>query len=100
MYFLLAFLNNITIFAFFDCLGIRRCVVHFGHSLASCFILGSSPAFRVSMLMLISHFSFYSASHDIIGGTSSGYVCIVTAWSLSYNYEYNNYTRVMILSST
>ena len=45
-------------------------------------------------------FSAASTSHDIIGGTYSGYVCIVTAWSLSYNCEYNNYTRAIILTST
>ena len=65
MYFMLAFLKNITIFAFFHVLGIRRCVMHFGHSLAICFILGSSPAFRVSMVMLLSHFSFSSAQHPL-----------------------------------
>ena len=74
----------------------RRSVMHFVYSLASCFAMVSSPAFSVSMLTgyFPSSFPFFiflsaaSTSHAIIGGTSSGSVCIVTAWSLSYNSEY------------
>ena len=40
----------ITIFASFHVLGMRRSVVHFGYSLASCFAVVSSPAFSISML--------------------------------------------------
>ena len=46
-------------------------------------------------------FIFLSAvatSHATIGSYFSGYVCIVIAWSLSYNYENNYSIRVMILS--
>ena len=50
MYFLFPFLKNITIFASFHVLGMRRSVMHFVYSLASCFAIVSSPAFSVSML--------------------------------------------------
>ena len=83
-----------------------RSVMHFVYSLASCFVMVSSPAFSVSMLTwsFPASFTFFiflraaSTSHAIIGGTSSGSVCIVTAWSLSYNSESNYSIRSMILS--
>ena len=42
--------------------------------------------------------SAVSTSHAIIGGMLSGSVCIATAWSLSYNSEYNYYISAMIES--
>ena len=45
---------------------------------------------RVGRYASFPFFIFLSAastSHAIIGGTSLGSVCIVTAWSLSYNSE-------------
>ena len=82
-------------FASFHALGMRRSVMHFVYSFASCFAMVSSHAFSVSMLTRsfpnsFTYFVFLGAaytSHAIIGGTSSGYVCIVIAWSLSYNSE-------------
>ena len=50
MSFLFHFLKNITTFASFHVLGIRRSVMHFVYSLVSCFAMVSSPAFSVSML--------------------------------------------------
>ena len=95
MSFLFLFLKSITIFASFHVLGMRRSVMHFVYILTSCFAMVSYPAFSVSMLTIsfsgsFPFFIFVSAastSHAIIGGTSSGSVCIVTAWSLSYNSE-------------
>ena len=82
----------------------RRSVMHFVYRLDSCFAMVSSLAFSVfvgnkrccvSMLTWYfpASFPFFifvstaSTSYAIIGGTSSGYICIVTSWSLSYNYE-------------
>ena len=105
MSFLFPFLKNSTIFASFHVFGMRRSVMHFVYSFASCFTIVSSPAFSVSMLTLsfpasVPFFIFLShfTSHAIIGGASLGSVCIVTAWSLSYNSEYNSSIRSMILS--
>ena len=94
MSFLFLFLKHITIFASFHVLGMRRSVMHFVYSLASCFAMVSSH-FCVSMLtrffpVYFPFFIFLSAASTslaIIGGISSGSVCIVTAWSLSYNSE-------------
>ena len=47
---LFPFLKNITIFASFHVFGIRRSVMHFVYSFASCFAIVSSPGFIVSML--------------------------------------------------
>ena len=79
---------------FYECVGFG---VHFvlAYSWASCFAIVSSPAFSVSLLISYfpASFPFFiflnttSTSLVIIGGTSSGSVCIVTAWSLSYNSE-------------
>ena len=93
MSFLFPFLKNITIFASFHVFGMCRSVMHFVYRFASCFAIVSSPAFSVSMSTLSSTASFpcfiflsaASTSHAIIGGTSLGSVCIVTAWSLSNN---------------
>ena len=90
--FLFPFLKNISIFASFHVLGMRRSVLHFVYSLASCFAMVSFPTFSISMLAgsFLDSFPFFiflsavSTSHGIIGDTSSGSVCIVTAWSLSY----------------
>ena len=49
MPFLFPFLKNITIFASFHVLGMRRSVMHFVYSLASCFAMVSSPAISVSI---------------------------------------------------
>ena len=72
---LFPFLKNITTFASFHVLGMRRSVMHFVYSLASCFAMVSYPAFTVSMLTLsfpasFPFFSFLSSastSHAIIG---------------------------------
>ena len=53
MSFLFPFLTNITIFASFHVLGMRRSVMHFVYSLASCFVMVSSPAFSVSIPIYI-----------------------------------------------
>ena len=61
--------------------------MHFVYSLAGYFAMVYSPAFSDSMLTCSfpASFPFYifpsaaSTSHAIIGGTSSGSVCIVTA---------------------
>ena len=50
MYFLFPFLKNITIFASFRVFAMRRSVMHFVYSFASCFAIVSYPAFSVSML--------------------------------------------------
>ena len=104
--FLFHFLKNFTTFASFLVFGIRCSVMHSMYSFARCFAMVSSPAFSVSMLTWIFspffpifHFPLAaSTSHAIIGGTSSGYVCIVTAWSLSYTSEYNYSIHSMVLS--
>ena len=67
MYFLFPFPEkNITIFASFNVLGMRRSVMHFVYNLASCVAMVSSPAVFQSKLSLdlfpfLSHFSFSSA---------------------------------------
>ena len=74
--------------------------------MASCLAMVSYPAFSVAMLTRSFPASFpfliflgaASTSHAIIGDTSSWYVCIFTAWSMSYNSEYNYSIRAMILS--
>ena len=79
----------------------RRSVKH-----ANSFAMVISPAFSVSMLTssfpapvpFIIFLSADSTSHAIIGGTSSGSVCIVTAWSLSDNSEYNSSIQVLSCS--
>ena len=106
MSFLFPFLKNISIFASFHVFGMRRSVMHFVYSLAGCFAMVSFPAFSISMLAgsFLASFPFFiflsavSTSHAIICDTSSGSVCIVTAWSLSYNSEHNSSIRAMILS--
>ena len=52
MSFLFPFLKNITIFASFHVFGMRRSVMHFLYSFASCFAIVSSLTFSVSMLSL------------------------------------------------
>ena len=46
------FLKNITIFASFHVLGMRRSVMHFVYSLASCLAIVSYPAFAFNVSML------------------------------------------------
>ena len=80
MSFLVPVLTNITVFASFHVLGMRRSAMHVVYSLASCFAMVSSTAFSVSMLTLSfpASFPFFiflsaaSTSRSIIGGTSSG----------------------------
>ena len=50
MSFWLPVLKIITIFAFFQVVGIRRSDMHFVYSLAKALAMVSSPAFNVSML--------------------------------------------------
>ena len=50
MSFWLPFLKIITIFAFFQVVGIRLSEMHFVYSLAKALAMESSPAFNVSML--------------------------------------------------
>ena len=69
------FLKIITIFAFFQVVGIRLSDMYFIYSLAKALAMVSSPAFNVSMSA--------STSHVVTDGTSLGYVRIVTVWSLS-----------------
>ena len=89
------FLEKYHHICFLPCFSMRRSVLHFVYSLTSCFAMISSPVFSGSMLTWSFPVSFpffillgaAFTSHAIIGGTSSGYVCIVTAGSLSYNSE-------------
>ena len=67
------------------------------YSVASSFAMVSSSVLmsrcQHDHFRLPSHFFIFPSaahtSHAVIGGTSSGSVCIVTAWSLSYNSKYN-----------
>ena len=62
MYFLFPLLKNMTTFASFHVLGMRRSVMHFVCSVDSCFAIVSYHAFSVSdMFPLLSHFLFSSA---------------------------------------
>ena len=85
MSFLLPLLKNVAIFASFQ---VSRM---FCYSVASYCAMVSSFAFNLICANLIFScffFIFLSAAstfHAIIGGTYSGSVCIVTAWSPSYN---------------
>ena len=91
MSFWLPILKIITIFAFFQVVGIRRSDMHFVYSLAKALAMVSSPAFNVSMLtwsfpVAFPFFVFFSAaytSHVVTDGTYLGSMRIVTVWSLS-----------------
>ena len=95
MYFLLPFLKIITIFVPFIIKGYGRSFINFVYIVACSFAMVSSPAFNISMITLCfpAAFPFFiflsaaSTSYGIIGGAPTGFVCIVIACSLSYNYE-------------
>ena len=61
MSFLFSFLKNITIFALYHILGVRRSVVHFVYSFLSCFALLLVFQGQLDLFPLLSHFSFSSA---------------------------------------
>ena len=80
-----------------DVLGMCRSIIHLVYIMDGYFAMVSSHVFNVSMLnrsfpapsLFFVSTNAASTADAIIGGTSSGSVCIVMAWSLSYNSEYN-----------
>ena len=57
----------------------------FRNGFISCFQWFNVNLYFVASFPSFIFLSAASTSHAIIGSTSSGSVCIVTAWSLSYN---------------